>query len=115
MVDWDRVEQLHEKGLSWEDIAADPKVGFKPDQSVTQAGPALRRLYYRRKSREERQGPSEAPSPRKALDTDKKWNLTRIGYLLVPLVAIWFLFAYLIPSPVGLLLTAIPYIAIILG
>ncbi|MGI0068154.1 MAG: hypothetical protein ACREB9_07070, partial [Thermoplasmata archaeon] len=94
MVDWDRVEQLHEKGLSWEDIAADPKVGFKPDQSVSQAGPALRRLYYRRKSREERQGPAETSSPRrKNLDSEKKWNLARIGYLLVPLVAIWFLFA----------------------
>ncbi len=115
MVDWDRVEQLHEKGLSWEDIAADPKVGFKPDQSVTQAGPALRRLYYRRKSREGRQGPGEAPAPRKAADSEKRWSLTRIGYLLVPLAAIWFLFAYLIPSPVGLLLSAIPYIAIILG
>ena len=115
MVDWDRVEQLHEKGLSWDDIAADPKVGFKPDQGVSQAGPALRRLYYRRKSREERRGQVEAPARRKDPNAEKKWNLTRIGYLLVPIVAIWFVIAYLIPSPAGLVLSAVPYIAIILG
>lgn len=115
MVDWDRVEQLHTKGLSWEEIAADPKVGFHPDQSVSQAGPALRRLYYRRKSRTERQPVEEPKVKRTDPRSDKRWTLARIGYLLVPLVAIWFTVAYLVPSPVGLILAAIPYIAIILA
>lgn len=115
MVDWDRVEELHNKGQSWEDIAADPKVGFHPDQSVSQAGPALRRLYYRRKSREERQ-PQEAPKVKRTdPNTDKRWSLARIGYLLAPLVAIWFVVAYFVPSPVGLIIAAIPWIAIILA
>lgn len=115
MVDWNRVEELHKKGLSWEDIATDPKVGFHPDQSVTQAGPALRRLYYRRQSRAQRQ-PQEAPSPKKAdAKTERRWSLARVGYLLVPLAAIWFVVAYFVPSPVGLILAAIPYIAIILA
>lgn len=115
MVDWDRVEQLHNKGQSWEEIAADPKVGFHPDQSVSQAGPALRRLYYRRKSREERQ-PTEAPKVKRLdPDADKRWSLARIGYLIVPLAAIWFVLAFFFPSPVGLIIAAIPWIAIILA
>ncbi|MEM0128920.1 MAG: DUF929 family protein [Thermoplasmata archaeon] len=115
MVDWDRVEELKAKGKSWEEIAADPKVGFRPDVSVSQAGPALRRLYYRRKSREDRV-PAPASTPRRAdPEGDRRWGLARIGYLLVPLVGIWFAIAYVAPSPVGLILPAIPYIALILA
>lgn len=115
MVDWDRVEQLHAKGLSWEEIATDPKVGFHPDQSVSQAGPALRRLYHRRRSRAERH--IEAPPAPKRADAKagRRWSLARIGYLVVPLVAIWFVAAFFVPSPVGLILPALPYIAIILA
>ena len=111
MVDWDRVEELHRKGQSWEQIAADPKVGFHPDQSVSQAGSALRRLYYRRKSRAQRQ-PQEGPKP-KHIDAsgERRWSLARIGYLLTPILAIWFVLAYLYPSPLGLILPAIPWIA----
>ncbi len=115
MVDWDRVEQLKEKGRSWEEIAADPKVAFKPDQSVTQAGPALRRLYYRRKSREERVAQPAPTSRRIDPSAERKWTLARVGFLLVPIAAIWFAFAYVAPSPVGLILSAIPYIALILA
>ncbi len=115
MVDWERVEQLHSRGQSWEEIAADPKVGFHPDQSVSQAGPALRRLYYRRKSRSERQ-PEEAPTVKRVdPNADRRWSLARIGYLVVPLVGIWFVLAFVFPSPLGLILPAIPYIAIILA
>ena len=115
VVDWDRVEDLRNKGRSWENIADDPKVGFHPDQSVTQAGPALRRLYHRRRSRAERK-PQEAPTPKKVSEkAERRWSLARIGYLIVPLAAIWFVVAYLVPSPVGLVLAAIPWIAIILA
>lgn len=115
MVDWDRVDQLRQKGLSWDDIASDPKVSFKPDASVTQAGPALRRLYYRRKSQLERQGPVEPTSRRVDPSLEKKWTLARIGFLLVPLVAVWAILAFVAPSPVGLLLNWFPWILIILG
>lgn len=115
MVDWDRVEDLHNKGQSWEEIASDPKVGFHPDRSVSQAGPALRRLYYRRKSREQRQPAEEPTIKRYDPNKDTRWTLARIGYLIVPLVAIWFVLALIYPSPLGLILAAIPYIAIILA
>jgi len=112
MVDWDRVEELRSKGWDWERIADDPKVGFHPDTSVRESGRALRGLYHRQKLRERRQGPTTT-SPKKAAETkERRWTLTRIGYLLTPILGVWFTFAYLIPSPVGLLLPAIPYLAL---
>jgi thiol-disulfide isomerase/thioredoxin len=115
MVDWDRVEQLRSKGWDWDRIAADPKVGFHPDASVHDEGRALRGLYHRQRSRDGRKS-RETPTPRaskkEAEITERKWNLPRIGYLLTPLFGIWFLLAYLAPSPVGLLLPAIPWLAI---
>lgn len=114
MVDWDRVEELRSKGWDWERIASDPKVGFHPDTSVRESGRALRGLYHRQKLRERRQE-VPAPTSKKAAEAkERRWTLTRIGYLLTPIFAIWFAFAYLIPSPVGLVLPAIPYLALAL-
>jgi hypothetical protein len=114
MVDWDRVEELRSKGWDWDRIAADPKVGFHPDTSVREAGRALRGLYHRQKSRQRRQGSeTPTPSPRKSTEVEKpRWNATRIGWLLVPIVGIWALFAYVLPSPVGVVVPAIPYLAL---
>jgi thiol-disulfide isomerase/thioredoxin len=111
VVDWDRVEELKQKGWDWNRIAADPKVAFHPDTSVQQAGPALRRLYYRRQSRSSREAPA-APSKKVDPNVERKWTIARVGYLLTPIFGLWFLIAYLAPSPVGLLVAAIPWLAI---
>jgi thiol-disulfide isomerase/thioredoxin len=115
MVDWDRVEQLREKGWDWDRIAADPKVGFHADASVHDEGRALRGLYHRQKSRRNRTGDDDKPTrPSKSDEAakERKWSLPRIGYLLTPLLGIWFLLAYVAPSPVGILLPAIPWLGI---
>jgi thiol-disulfide isomerase/thioredoxin len=112
MVDWDRVEQLRSKGWDWDRIADDSKVGFHPEASVREPGRALRALYHRQRSRARRQGPA-APSPKKAAEgKERRWTLARIGYLLTPVFAVWFVIAYFAPSPVGLVLPAIPYLAL---
>ncbi len=114
MVDWDRVEELRSKGWDWDRIAADPKVGFHPDSSVKEEGRALRGLYHRRKFREGRGGeaPKAAPSKKEIEQQERRWTLARIGMLLTPLLAIWFVIAYVIPAPIGLVLPAIPWLAL---
>jgi hypothetical protein len=116
MVDWDRVEELRSKGWDWDKVADDPKVGFHPDSSVQEPGRALRGLYHRQRSRQRRQGESAPVAPAAAKKerekSERKWTLPRIGYLLLPIFAIWFTIAFLVPSPVGLVLPAIPYLAL---
>jgi len=119
MVDWDRVEQLREKGWDWDRIADDPKVGFHPDASVHDSGRALRGLYHRQRSRIER-GKGDGGNGRSSrkLDaevTERVWTLPRIGYLLTPILGIWGLLAYVAPSPIGILLPAVPWLAIALA
>ncbi len=112
MVDWDRVGELRSKGWDWDEIAEDPKVGFHPDSSAGDPGRALRALYHRQRSRRDRQGPT-SPSPKKVEQVrEKRWTLLRVLYLLVPIVAVWAALAYVAPSPVGLLLPAIPWLAL---
>jgi len=118
MVDWDRVEQLRSKGWDWDRVAEDPKVGFHPETSVHDQGRALRGLYHRHKSREGRTGKEETPtrpSKKDAALTESQWNLPRAGYLLTPLFGFWFLLAYVAPSPVGILLPALPWLGIALA
>ena len=117
MVDWDRVEQLRDKGWDWDRIADDPKVGFHPEAAVRDPGRALRGLYHRQKSRESRTGKEDVPSSKAAKKQEEKvrerrWTLVRIGYLLFPLVGIWALLAYVAPSPVGVLLPFFPWLAL---
>jgi hypothetical protein len=115
VVDWDRVEELRGKGWSWDRIADDPKVGFHPEASVRDPGRALRALYHRQRLRERRREPS-APRPKKEVEaTERRWTLARIGFLLTPIFGIWFVIALLVPSPVGLVLPAIPYLALALA
>jgi hypothetical protein len=117
MVDWDRVEQLRSKGWDWEQIAEDEKVGFHPDTSVHDTGRALRGLYHRQRSREGRRGET-AParsSKKSAAITERVWTLPRIGYLATPVFGVWAGLAYVAPSPVGILLSAIPWLAIALA
>jgi hypothetical protein len=118
VVDWDRVEQLRSKGWDWDRIASDPKVGFHADASVRDEGRALRGLYHRQKSREGRTGRDATPTRTPKKDngtTERKWSLPRLGYLLVPLFGIWFAIAYLNPSPVGVVVPAVPWLGIALA
>jgi thiol-disulfide isomerase/thioredoxin len=115
MVDWDRVDELRSGGESWADIAADPKVGFHPEASAGDPGRALRALYHRQKARRERQGPAPTPKKLPAKEQERRWTLVRFGYLLVPVVGVWFALAYVAPSPVGLLVPAIPYLGLALA
>ena len=116
MVDWDRVQDLRSKGWDWADIAKDPKVDFHPDASAGSPGRALRALYHRTGRRLQEAKTQETPPKRLRKEEEaSKWTLMRYGWLLVPLVAVWFALAYLAPSPVGLLLPAIPYLALILA
>lgn len=115
MVDWDRVDELRSNGEGWGDIAADSKVGFHPEASAGDPGRALRALYHREKARRARQGPAPAAKKRPAKDLEQRWTLVRVGYLAVAVVAIWFLLAYAAPSPVGLLVPAIPYLGLALA
>ncbi|MCI4364727.1 MAG: DUF929 domain-containing protein [Thermoplasmata archaeon] len=112
MVDWDRVEQLRSKGWDWDEIAEDPKVAFQADSGSGEPGRALRVLYHRRRSK----GTSKASPDKKGKQnvdaTESRWTLLRVGYVLVPVLAVWFAVAYLAPSPVGLVLPAIPYVAL---
>ncbi len=113
MVDWDRVEELRSKGWDWDRIAGDPKVGFHPDASVHDPGRALRGLYHRSRRRAEAEPtPAKRPSRDAA---DRRWSLARIGYLAVPVVGLWFALALIAPSPVGLVVPAIPYLALVLA
>jgi hypothetical protein len=113
MVDWDRVEQLRKANWAWDEIAEDPKVGFQAAKGAD-PGRALQVLYRRHQGRAERKEPSSPkPSKRAAEELDRKWTLARLGYLFTPLVGVWALIAYLSPSPVGLVLAAIPYVALL--
>ena len=113
MVNWDRVEELRSKGWEWDRIADDPKVGFHPEASVHEPGRALRGLYHRQRSRERRERPSGAAKPKKVEEERKReWTLSRVGLLLTPILGIWFVVAYFAPSPVGIVVPALPYLAL---
>jgi Domain of unknown function (DUF929) len=115
MVDWDRVEQLRSKGWEWDEIADDPKVGFTADSGTGDPGRALRVLYHRRRSRDPQKKESSKKGRKNLEAVESKWNLLRVGYVLVPIVAVWFGLAFVAPSPVGLILPAIPYLGLALA
>ncbi len=113
MVDWDRVEELRSKGWGWDRIAEDEDVGFHPETSVREPGRALRALYHRQRRQVDRQEPVEQ-RPKKA-DRDaeeRRWTLARIGLVATPVLGIWAALAYVAPSPVGILLPTIPWLAL---
>jgi Domain of unknown function (DUF929) len=114
VVDWDRVQELRDKGWGWDRIAKDEDVGFHPEASVTEPGRALRALYHRQHRRAERKDEDEPERPKKA-DKDAeehRWTFARVGMLLTPTVGIWAGLAYVAPSPVGILVPAVPWLAL---
>ena len=116
MVDWEWVDRRRSEGWSWEDLAADPHSGFFPDGSGVARGRQLRRL-----SRDRPPAPSETEGTGPGGGTSgrmRKWSLARVGWLMFPLFAPWALLAYLLPSPVGVFLPAVPtlgFVAAIAG
>jgi hypothetical protein len=114
MVDWDRVAELRSKGWDWDRIADDPKVGFHADASAGRPGRALRALYHRTQ-RGARAPTGGTPPGRPSKVGGPGWSLTRVGYFAVPFVGIWFLLAYVAPSPVGLVVPALPWIGLALA
>ena len=114
MVDWDRVEQLRSKGWGWDRIAADEDVGFHPEASVQDPGRALRALYHRQRNRSGRRDEEEPERPKKAdrEAEERRWTMPRIGMLLTPSIGIWAALAFIAPSPVGILVPAIPWLAL---
>jgi len=115
MVNWEAVERLRARGWDWDRIADDSRVGYQAPRGVSDKGRALRSLYVRRArtaSREEK--PSEEKTNQRT-QQKPKWTLARVGMLLTPLFAIWFLIAYLVPSPVGVFITAIPTLGLALA
>ncbi len=112
MVDWDRVQQLRAEGRDWAEIATDPKVDFHPDASAGSPGRALRALYHRTRRHA---APASAAPISKRVERERqerKWTVARVGYLTVPLVGLWLGLAFAAPSPVGLLVPAVPYLAL---
>lgn len=118
MVDWDRVEELRGKGWDWDRVAKDPKVGFHADVSAGSPGRALRALYHRSRARERSKGPSTGGAGRTAGERRGRgsgWTLLQVLYLLVPLVGVWTALAYFVPSPIGLVIPALPYLGLVLA
>jgi Domain of unknown function (DUF929) len=115
MVDWDRVNELRNKGWDWDRIAEDPKVAYQAPRGVTDKGRALRTLYAKRARTASREEKAEEPRASLRADKKAKWTIARVGMLLTPLFAVWFIIAYFIPSPVGVFLSAIPDLGIALA
>jgi hypothetical protein len=115
MVDWDRVDDLRNKGWDWDRIADDSKVGYQAPRGVTDKGRALRTLYAKRARTVSREVKEEEAKPTKRTDQKAKWTIARVGMLLTPLFAIWFVIAYFVPSPVGIFISAIPDLGLALA
>jgi hypothetical protein len=115
MVDWDRVEELRDKGWDWDRIAEDPKVAYQAPRGVSDKGRALRSLYTKRARTASREPKADVAKSKQKNDKESKWTLARVGMLLTPLFAIWFLIAYFVPSPVGVFISAIPVLGLALA
>ena len=115
MVDWDRVDDLRNKGWDWDRIADDPKVGYQAPRGVSDKGRALRTLYAKRARTVSREAKEEEAKPVKRTDQQAKWTIARVGMLLTPLFGIWFVIAYFVPSPVGIFISAIPDLGLALA
>jgi hypothetical protein len=112
MTDWERVRRLRKKGLDWDAIAADPKVGFTPPEGVRDAGRALKSLYLARKNR----GTSEGDRNRKGRDGAGSLSRPSVyrqlpfwGITLSALAAVWIAIALPVPI-IQLLLPVVPYL-----
>jgi uncharacterized protein DUF929 len=115
MVDWELVERRRSKGWDWDRIAEDPKVEFHADDTAGDPGRALRALYYQRKSKTKRRSSSSRSDGGSAnAEPGSGWTLERVAAIIAPLLVVWFLIAFFIPSPVGTYVPAIPDLVIVM-
>jgi hypothetical protein len=113
MVDWDQVERLRSKGWDWSRIAEDERAGFTPEASGGDAGRQLKTLYFQRRSKVQRRGSDSKRGGEDGPDPNRPGRLLKFSYAIVPLLGIWAIFAYAIPSPVGIFVNWV-YLAIAL-
>jgi len=113
MVDWELVERRRSKGWDWDRISEDPKVGFHADDTAGDPGRALRALYYQRKSKTKRRSSSSGGGGAEG-EAERGWPLERVAAIIAPLLIVWFVIAFFIPSPVGTYLPAIPDLVILM-
>ena len=90
-----------------------PKVGFHADDAAGEPGRALRAMYYQRKSKTKRR-PSPSAAGGVDVESGAGWSLERVASVVAPLLIVWFVIAYFIPSPVGTYLPAIPDLVVIM-
>jgi hypothetical protein len=102
MVDWEWVDRKRADGWSWEDLARNPRTGFRPDPSGSSPGQQLRALARARSAEVRPGGP---------VDSGRRWNLARGAWLAFALLAPWAFLAGVLPSPVGVYVPAIPFLA----
>jgi hypothetical protein len=114
MVDWELVERRRSKGWDWDRIAEDEKVGFHADDTAGDPGRAHRALYYQRKSKSKRRASSGEGGAGRDAESGSGWTLERVAAIVAPLLVVWFLIAFFIPSPVGTYLPAIPDLVIVM-
>jgi hypothetical protein len=113
VVDWDLVERRRSKGWDWDRIAEDPKVDFHADDAAGEPGRALRALYYQRRSKTKRRPAPGASGRDDPEEPERRWTLARGAAIAAPLFAVWFALAWVVPSPIGTFLPAIPYLVIL--
>lgn len=114
MVDWKAVEQLHARGWTWDRIAADPSVAFRPEGDPDPGG-TLRARYYRRASTPALDAPDGTlPDPPPPPAT-RRPRVLRAGMLLTPLFGVWAILAAVAPSPVGAYLGAVPILGLLVA
>lgn len=124
MTDWERVEKLRSRGLSWSEIAEDEKVGFKAPAGTEKPGLALKALYFQRRSRRERRasrGQESDERGRKTGEGGSKHVAWRDRHVLIASVGIVIALAAAVPFLLGYAVTLIPtaipllYLAIAAG
>lgn len=116
MTDWQRVEKLRAKGVSWDEIAEDERVGFSPEKGMD-PGRALKALHYRRRSQTAALRTEKAdgdPRERKGApgSSPLRDRLPLVGIALLLGGIIWSLIAY-IYTPIALVVPLVPDIVLV--
>src|SRR5690348_1388617 len=116
MTDWDRVERLRSKGLGWDSIAEDPKVGFSPPEGAGSSGRVLKAMYLQRRatsSGRRRKVASEKEKTGSLGDPSRSSRLFLYGLLLLVAGLIWTGFGFAFPGTIGLIVPVVPYLILL--
>lgn len=116
MTDWQRVEKLRAKGVDWDEIAEDGRVGFKPEKG-SDPGRALKALHYQRRSKaartvadSSRTGSSKGKEKVPVSSLEARLPLFGLVFLLGGIV--WSLVAY-VYTPIALVVPLVPDIVLV--